>query len=190
MVPQTFITEDSAALAALFDSLLPAIGPTVGWACRQYRQYPAPDVINDLTQEVILSLLQNDAQKLRSFDYRATEKTWLRVVVRHQVGRYFKRQKPTESLEYLSEAALPRQLPEQEEKTLRRERRELLAKIQAQLTDREQELLGRLGEGLRDEEIAVCMGIQVRSIQRTKCRLFQKVKTALCNNALKEALNH
>jgi RNA polymerase sigma factor (sigma-70 family) len=139
---------------------------------------------------VILALLQNDAQKLRSFDHRATEKTWLRVVVKHQVVRYFKQQKPTESLEYLPEMALPLQLPDQEEKTLSRERRELLAKMQGQLTGREQELLGCLREGLSDEEIAACMRVQVRSIQRTKCRLFQKLRSSLCSGALKGTLNH
>jgi RNA polymerase sigma factor (sigma-70 family) len=190
MVPIPLIAKDNAALAAILDSLLPYISPTVGWACRQYHQYPTPDVTNDLTQEVILSLIKEDYKRLRSFEHRADGKTWLRVVVLHQVGRHFKRQRRFESLEHLSDTSLPPQRPEQDAQILSRERKELLAKVQGQLTSREQELLSCLLYGLGDEEIATCMGVQVRSIQRAKCMLFKKVRSTLQDNPINRSLNN
>jgi DNA-directed RNA polymerase specialized sigma24 family protein len=74
----------------LLDSLLPQISVMVRWACRRYHRFPDQGVIDDLTQEITLSLIQNDYHALRSFEYRSTEKTWLRKVVLRRVGRYFK----------------------------------------------------------------------------------------------------
>jgi hypothetical protein len=62
------------------DSLLPQISVTVRWACRCYHCFPDQSVIDDLTQEITLSLIQNDSKNLVSFEHRSTEKTWLQMV--------------------------------------------------------------------------------------------------------------
>jgi RNA polymerase sigma factor (sigma-70 family) len=155
-------------------SLLPQIRVMTNWACHHFHHFPDQNVINDLVQEIILSLIRNDA--LSSFEHRSTEKTWLRVIVLHHVGRYFKSQKLTESLEDLPINLLPLQLPPQENEVFFKELRELVKRAQDYLTEREHELWLFLCDELSDREIADQMNIKIRTVQRNKCALRKKVK--------------
>jgi RNA polymerase sigma factor (sigma-70 family) len=159
----------------LLDSLLPQISAAVCWACRCYHRFPDQSVVDDLTQEITLSLIRNDSHDLRSFERRSTEKTWLQVVVLHHVSRYFKNQKPAESLEYLPVNSLPSQPPSQEMIVLFKERQKLVATARGELTGRELELWDSLCSELTDGEIAKQMRIEVRSVQRKKCALLKKI---------------
>jgi RNA polymerase sigma factor (sigma-70 family) len=159
-----------------FKSLLSQIRVQVCWTCRHYRPYPDRSVIDDLAQDVVVSLIKNDGHNLKSFEHRATEKTWLRVVVLHHVARHFKGQKPTESLEDLPIDSQPLQPPSQEDEVLFKELKELVERVQDGFTERERELLNHLCDGLDDKEIAKRMGIAVRTVQRNKCVLYKKIK--------------
>ncbi len=159
----------------LLDSLLPQISATVCWACRYYHRFPDQSVVDDLTQEITLSLIKNDSHDLRSFEHRSTEKTWLQVVVLNHINRYFKNQKPTELLEDLPVNSLPSQSPTQEVKVLFKERKKLVDTARGELTVRERELWDSLRSGSSDAEIAKQMRIKVRSVQRRKCALLKKI---------------
>jgi RNA polymerase sigma factor (sigma-70 family) len=146
----------------------------VRWACRCYHRFPDLGVIDDLTQEITLSLIQNDYHALRSFEYRSTEKTWLQRVVLRRVGRYFKRQYPTESLEELPITSLPSQPPSQEVVALIKEREKQLETACGKLTEREKRLWDFLRSGLSDKEIAERMGATSNAIHQSKYKLIKK----------------
>jgi RNA polymerase sigma factor (sigma-70 family) len=160
----------------LFDLLLPQISVTVRWACRCYHRFPEQSVIDDLTQEITLSLIQKDYHALRSFDYRSTEKTWLQRVVLRRVGRYFKSQYPTESLEELPIDSLPSQPPSQEVMVLFKEREKLLETVCGKLTKRERRLWDLLRSGLSEKEIAERMSTTSNAIHQSKYKLIKKIQ--------------
>jgi RNA polymerase sigma factor (sigma-70 family) len=164
----------------LLDSLLPQIGVTVRWACRYYHQFPDQGVIDDLRQEIVLSLIKDDFHGLRSFEHRSSGKTWLQMVVLHRVGRHFKSQKPAERLEDLPIDSLPSQPPSQEVIVLHKEREGLLGAVRSELTEKEQELWDSLRSGSSDEEIAKLMRIKVSRY---------KTKSMLCLRRLKVLWN-
>jgi RNA polymerase sigma factor (sigma-70 family) len=168
--------KEDAPSKTLLDSLLPQICITVRWACRYYRRFPDQGVIDDLTQEITLSLIQNDCHALRSFEYRSTEKTWLLRVVLHRVGRYFKSQYPTESLEEISIDSLPSQPPSQELMVLFKERERLLETACCKLTVRERMLWDFLRSGLSDKEIAEQMSTTSNAIYQSKYKLIKKIQ--------------
>jgi RNA polymerase sigma factor (sigma-70 family) len=161
---------------ALLDFLLPQIRVTVRWACHCYNRFPDQGVIDDLTQETILSLIQNDCHALRSFEHRSTEKTWLQRVVLHRVGRYFQSQYPTESLEEFPLNSLPSQPASQEMMVLFKEREKLLETTRDKLTERERRLWDSLRIGLSDNEIAKQMGITSNAIHQRKYKLIKKIQ--------------
>jgi RNA polymerase sigma factor (sigma-70 family) len=158
------------------DSFLPQISVTVRWACRRYHRFPDQSVIDDLTQEILVSLIKNDCHDLHTFDHRSSEKTWLQIVVMHRVIRYFQSQKPTESLEGLPIDRLPSQPPSQDVTVLFKEREKLMDTARGELTMRERELWDLLREGMRDEEIAKRMRIKTKSVQRRKHALLKKIR--------------
>lgn len=160
----------------LLDSFLPQITFTVRWACRCYHCFPDQGVIDDLTQEVLLSLIKNDCHDLRSFKHRSTEKTWLQTVVLHRVGRFFRSQKTTESLEDLPIDSLLSQPPSQEAEVLFKEWEGLMDTARGELTKREQELWDLLRGGMRDDEIAKRMKIKIKSVQRKKHAVLKKIR--------------
>jgi RNA polymerase sigma factor (sigma-70 family) len=171
--------EETLPSKPLLDSLLPQIKVTVSWACRCYHRFPDQSVIDDLTQEITLSLIKNDSRNLLSFEHRSTEKTWLQIVVLRHVGRHFKSQKPTESLEYLPIDSLPSQPSSQEVMVLFKEREKLLVNARGELTERQRELWDLLRRGLSDEEIAKRMRIKVKSVQRSKHALLKRIRGLL-----------
>jgi len=160
----------------LLDSLLPQISVTVRWACRCYHRFPDQGVIDDLTQEITLLLIQNDYHALRSFEYRSTEKTWLLNVVLHRVGRYFKSQYPTESLEELPPGSLPSQPPSQDVLVLFKEREKLLKTVCGKLTKRERRLWDFLRSGLSEKDIAEQMSTTSNAIHQSKYKLIKKIQ--------------
>ena len=165
----------------LLDTLLPHISVTVRWACRCYRRFPDQSVIDDRTQEITLSLIQNDYHALRSFEHRSTEKTWLRSVVLRRVGRYFKSQYPTESLEELPIDSLPSQPASQEVMALFKEREKLLETARGKLTERERKLWDFLYGGLSDKEIAEKMSATSNAIHQSKYKLIKKIQRLMRN---------
>jgi RNA polymerase sigma factor (sigma-70 family) len=158
------------------NTFLPQIGVTVRWACCCYHRFPDQSVIDDLTQEILLSLIKNDCHDLHSFEHRSTEKTWLHVVVLHRVLRFFRSQKPTESLEDLPIDRLPSQPPSQEVIVLFKEREKLMNTARGELTKRERELWDLLRSGMRDVEIAKRMRIKIKSVQRRKHAVRKKIR--------------
>jgi RNA polymerase sigma factor (sigma-70 family) len=160
----------------LLDTLLPHINVTVRWACRCYHRFPDQGVIDDLTQEITLSLIQNDYHALRSFEYRSAEKTWLQRVVLRRVGRHFKSQHPADSLEELPVDSLPSRPPSQEVMVLFKEREKQLETACGKLTKRERRLWDFLRSGLSDKEIAERMSTTSNAIHQSKYKLIKKIQ--------------
>ncbi|MCI0338530.1 MAG: sigma-70 family RNA polymerase sigma factor [Acidobacteria bacterium] len=155
--------------------LLPFIPSTVRQACHVYGHNPSQDEVADLSQSIVLLLIDDNYRRLRSFNHRSSLKTWLQTVIYHYVLHYLRRQKCTVNIEDMAPDELAHQ-PDQEEKFLFEERRELLDVVVSMLTERERELWDLLSGGLSDEEIAKQMMIKVRSVQRKKYALLNKIR--------------
>lgn len=168
--------EESVSSETQLKSLLPQIRVAVSWACHRYHYFPDQSVIEDFAQEIALSLIEKEAHNLRSFKHRSKEKTWLQVVALHRVARYFKSQKPTESLKDLPADSQPLQPPSQEDEVLLKEVEKLVEKAQDELTERERELWDFLCDGLDDKEIAELMKIEIRTVQRFRSVLRKKIR--------------
>ncbi|MFY9558175.1 MAG: hypothetical protein WAV47_25975, partial [Blastocatellia bacterium] len=56
--------------------------------------HPSKDLVEDLSQEILLLLIEDDYRRLRSFDaQRSSFRTWLSAVVMHHVSRHVSKEK-------------------------------------------------------------------------------------------------
>jgi RNA polymerase sigma factor (sigma-70 family) len=64
-----------------------------------------PDIVNDISQEIFLSLIKDNFKKLRSFKARngCSLASWLRLITIHSTIDYLRRLKPTVSLDQENE---------------------------------------------------------------------------------------
>jgi RNA polymerase sigma factor (sigma-70 family) len=71
----------------------------VQWAYLRYRSRVRRDELDDITQQIILKLIEDDCRRLRLFNYNFSFKTWLQRVVDNHVYKCFYRRKQTESFD-------------------------------------------------------------------------------------------
>lgn len=155
--------------------LLPFITGAVRHACSVYGHHLTQDEVADISQSIVLLLIDDNYRRLLLFDHRSSLKTWLQTVINHYVFHYLRSQNRFVNIEDVAPDDLAYQ-PDQEEKTLFEERWELLDVVVSELTERERELWDLLSGGLNDEEIAKRMMIKVRSEQREKYVLLKKIR--------------
>ena len=76
------IAGDEQAMAAFVSRFQKHIHTVVGRTIRKYTNDVDPTVIDDLTQEVFVSLFENERRRLRTYEGRdgAPLKAWLRVI--------------------------------------------------------------------------------------------------------------
>jgi len=154
---------------ALFSTLLPQVQAAVQRACQSYRHRATPDEVDDLTQQLLLRLLEQDARRLRSYDpLKAAFSTWLDAVARHHLSNHLHRQKHLESWEHLA----PEELiypPLQEATLLAAERREVLQRAMSKLPAREQQILGLcFSAEVAAIDIAALIGMSVGLVYKHK----------------------
>jgi|GEM_PF-3861533 len=125
----------------LVEMCLPQVQASVRRACRKYYYQAAREEVDDFSQEILLSLLEQSARRLRSYDpLKAAFSTWLDNVVEHHVIDHLRSQKQAESWEHLT----PEELmypPLQEEALMATERWKHLRVAISQMTPREQQMI-------------------------------------------------
>jgi RNA polymerase sigma-70 factor (ECF subfamily) len=135
----------------------------------------APEVAEDLTAQVF-------EQALRHFDaVRAPESAtaWLFRIARHCAADYFRRAKPTVSLERLELWDHP-QAQAVEEQTLAREEQRLLLEQLGRLSEREREIIGlKFVAHLSNREIAHILQLPEGTVGSTLYRTLRRLRTAL-----------
>ncbi|MBS1812175.1 MAG: sigma-70 family RNA polymerase sigma factor [Acidobacteria bacterium] len=156
---------DSVPWQLFVENSRATIGKAVQLACRKYKHYPTPDEIEDFTAQIIVQLLDNDCQKLRTYDSRkAAFKTWLQTLINHHISRQLQRKHAAEPLEeyflMLSYA------PKQENELLWKERRVILEAAIKTLSLHDQGIAYLKLREVSNEEIAQELNIKAASVGR------------------------
>lgn len=125
----------------------------------------------DLASEVFCTMLEDDYAVLRRFRGDASLSTYLTVISRRIVVRELLQRKPTNSLEHASELATTDDTVE------RIEDRDQVAKLLAELDDRDAEIVRRYHlDGHSYREISEAMGIAENSVGPTLSRARTKLR--------------
>jgi RNA polymerase sigma factor (sigma-70 family) len=156
--------------------LLPDVYGAVRWACLRYLGGVHDDEIDDLSQQVILKLIEDGCRRLHSFEHHSSFKTWLQIVVNRHVCKYLYQRKRAEHLGEVDQGALIC-LPSQDRDIHAAEKRKLLFRALGMLSEQER-LLYRLWfvYELDPIEIAAVMGTEVKVIYKRKQTLVLKLK--------------
>jgi RNA polymerase sigma factor (sigma-70 family) len=162
-------------LEKLVGLLLPDIYVAVRWACLRYQGGVHEDEIDDLSQQVILKLIEDDCRRLHSFKRRSSFKTWLQAVVNHHVYKYLCRRKYATPPDEADQGALT-YAPSQDRDIYAAEKRKLLFLALGMLSERERLLyhLWFVSE-LDPIKIAAVVGTEVKIIYKRKQTLVLKL---------------
>jgi RNA polymerase sigma factor (sigma-70 family) len=168
-------------LEQLVEILLPDLNDAVRWASLRYQGRVCQDELVDLSQQIILTLIEDNCRRLRSFSGQSSFKTWLQTVVDHHIYKYICRQKQTEALDAIDPESLTYS-PLQDQGIDIAERRKLLFSAVCKLSWQERLLyqLWFISE-LDAKEIAALFRTEVKIIYRRKQTLVCKL-TRLVQN--------
>jgi RNA polymerase sigma factor (sigma-70 family) len=155
--------------------LLPNIYGAVRWACLQYQGSIHEHEINDLSQQIIVKLIEDDCRRLHSFKHNSSFKTWLQAVVNRHVYKSLCRRMRGENLDEIDQDALIYS-PPQDGNIYAAENRKLLFRALGMLSEQER-LLYRLWfvYELDPIKIAAVFGTGVRIIYKRKQTLVLKL---------------
>jgi len=142
------------------------------------------ELINEICQEIIFSLLEDNCRRLKQFDGRSRFSTWLYSVSANRTKDFLRKQKvkalyfvrgDVEGIEKIPDERVSTQ--DQLEKL---DRINLFIEIQSQFTPREKQFVElRIFEGLSLNEVAGKMGITENNVYRVNHRVKQKLKELL-----------
>ncbi len=170
-----------ADLEQLVEILLPDVNDAVRWASLRYQGRICQDELDDLSQQIILRLIEDNCRRFLSFSGQASFKTWLQTVVDHHVYKYLCRQKRTEALDEIDWESLTYS-PLQDQGIDTAERRKLLFSALSKLS-RQERLLYQLWflSELDAKEIAAIFRTEVKIIYRRKQTLVCKLTRLMQN---------
>jgi RNA polymerase sigma factor (sigma-70 family) len=162
-------------LERLVEILLPDVNDAVRWASLRYQGGICQDELDDLSQQIILTLIEDHCRRFRSFSGQSSFKTWLQAVVNHHIHKYFCRQKQIEPLDEIDRESLTYS-PLQDQCIDTAERRKLLFSALSKLSGQERLLyqLWFISE-LDTKEIAALFRTGVKIIYRRKQTLVCKL---------------
>jgi RNA polymerase sigma factor (sigma-70 family) len=163
-------------LEQLIAILLADINDVVRWAYLRYRGRICLDELDDLSQQIILTLIKNHCRRLRSFSGQSSFKTWLQAVVDHHIYNYSNRRKQTEPLDEIDQELLTYS-PLQDQGIDTAEKRKLLLNALSKLSGQERLLfqLWFISE-LDIKEIAAIFRTEVKIIYKRKQTLVLKLR--------------
>ncbi|MCI0337440.1 MAG: sigma-70 family RNA polymerase sigma factor [Acidobacteria bacterium] len=170
---------DNTNAENLIIELLPLIPGAVRHACHVYMHHPSPDEILDISQSIVLMLVDDNYRRIRSFDHhKSTIETWLQAVVNHYVLRYLQSKKPFANLEDVASDFFAYKAS-QEAEAMSEERGKLFDEIVKKLTKREMKLFELVCQGMQAEEIAKLLGVKIGTVYRRKHALIKKFQELL-----------
>ena len=142
-------------------------------------QGPPQHLIDDIFQDIFLSLVKDDSEQLRRFrgDHNCTLASWLRLIAtRRTIDHLRKFNFQTELLEEPSEDH-PAEIPE---RLLENEQLQLLAKAVQDLPARDKIVLDLFfREGLSTKDVAGILRMSVGAVYTQKNRILAKLKEML-----------
>jgi RNA polymerase sigma factor (sigma-70 family) len=140
---------------------------------------PHADVVEDLYQELFVSLLRNEYKKLRQFRgaLGCSLASWLRLLTARLTIDFLRQQAPTSS-EVAS--AMSRHISDPTEPLLNEEQEGLLTQAIQTLSHRDRILLDLCyRQALASEEIARLLKTSVNAVYAQKSRVLEKIREVL-----------
>ncbi len=177
-----FNTTAPIDLEQLVTILLPQINDAVRWSYPRYKDRIRQDELDDLSQQIILILIEDNCRWLHSFNGQSSFKTWLQEVVSHHIYKYIYNRKQIERLDKVEEKSLIYS-PLLDQGIVTAERRKLVSSALNNLGQAERLLyqLWFISE-LDAKEIALIFRTEVKTIYKRKQTLSLKL-TRLVRNS-------
>jgi RNA polymerase sigma factor (sigma-70 family) len=168
-------------LEQLVAILLPDVNDAVHWAYLRYHGCICQDELDDLSQQIVLALIEDNCRRFRSFNGQVSFKTWLQAVVNHHIYKYFYRRKQTDAIDEVDQESLI-YAPLQDQYTYIAEKRKLLSNALSKLSLQER-LLYQLWfvYELDAKEIATIFRTEVKIIYKRKQTLVLKLTRRVRN---------
>jgi RNA polymerase sigma factor (sigma-70 family) len=169
-------------LEQLVAILLPQINDSVRWSLVRYKGCTRQDELDDLSQQIILLLIEDNCRRYRSFNGRSSFKTWLQNVINNHIYNYLNSRKQIESLDEIDEGSLTYS-PLLDQGIVTAERRKLISSALDSLSLQERLLyqLCYIFE-LDMKEIAVIFKTDAKIIYKRKQTLFLKLERRVRNS--------
>jgi RNA polymerase sigma factor (sigma-70 family) len=157
------------------EQLLPDVYEAVQWAYPRYWGRIRRDELDDLSQQIILKLIEDDCRRLHSFKSRSSSKTWLQAVVDDHLYKFLRRQRRAESLDEVNQGALVCS-PPQDRDTYVTEQRRLLFRALGRLSEQERLLYQLFFVFEQDaREVADVFKIKVKNAYKRRQKLVLKL---------------
>jgi RNA polymerase sigma factor (sigma-70 family) len=159
--------------------LSPKVPKAVRYACRFYGHDPNWDEVEDLSQDVLVKLIDDNCRRIRSFANFSSIETWLYTVVKHNVRPYVLRRRwEKENVSYANDLlsdALSYQ-PAQDKTLIDEDKRRTLHAIISNLSKCKRRLIELELRELKPKEIAKEMGIKINSFYSKKSALIKEIR--------------
>lgn len=171
---------ESADPALITETLVSDIRSATRHAFLLYKRRASSSEIEDVCHDIIISLMDDDYRRLRSFDSeKSSLRHWLSIVVTRHVSNCLQRHKGTESLDDIGTDSMA-YAPPQETAAIWLDRQERLRRAVDKLTVRERQLLDNLFKNDDNvAEIARSMGVKMNSVYRRKHAIIKKLRKLL-----------
>jgi RNA polymerase sigma factor (sigma-70 family) len=173
------VNGEKAAWDAFVREFSPLVYHTIKKTFNLYHSDPISNSVEDLYQEVFVSLLRDDCKKLRQFrgDRGCTLASWLRVVAaRETIDFLRKRRLPSVEIP----DGLARNDPDLSESLIDEEQERLLNQAIQTLPPRDRILIDLVyRQSLPPEEIAAILKISVNAVYTQKSRILARLREAL-----------
>ena len=164
------------------EQLIAKVSKAVRSVCRSYNYQANQDEVEDLSQDILVTLFKDSGRVLQSFDNRSSIDTWLYTIVRRGLRSYLlKRRWEKENLsnvDGLSPETL-RYKANQEESLIYDDKRKSLQAIISSLPDRKRQLMELELQDLKSSEIAREMGIKIESVYHQKSALLKEIQSLI-----------
>jgi RNA polymerase sigma factor (sigma-70 family) len=159
--------------------LIAKVSKAVCCACRFYGYQANRDEVDDFSQDILVTLFNDDGRVLKSFANRSSIETWLYTIVRRTLAPHLLRRRwekeNLNDVDDLSPEAL-RCDANQEERLIDKDERKILYAIISRLPNRKRQLMELDLQELKSREIAKEMGIKVESVYRQKSALLKEIQ--------------
>jgi len=143
----------------------------------------AQEDIREIYAQLLVSLLANDKNKLRTFDPDRGNRfsSWIGLLAIHGAYDYLRGMRREPQKEVLTEASeLCSELPDPYEQTAQRERADIAARVMAGFSERDRTFAALyFGEGMAPEEVARCMKISVKTVYSKKHKIQSRLEAML-----------
>ena len=168
-------------LEQLLLAFLPDIYDAVRWACLRYQCAIRRDELDELSQQIVLMLIEENCRLLLSFKHHSSFKTWLQAIVNHHAYKYFCKLKRTESFSEVDQEALIYS-PSQDRDIYTAEKRKLISTALSSLSEQERLLYNLWFVKEFDPiKIATALRIEVKIVYKRKQTLVLKLTRIVRN---------